>query len=72
MRVTKEVAEKMGMIPSECPRTQLRNILLFSVYQRNQRAVDSCENHSEVLELGIIPRGLQKPENFQFRSHSIF
>lgn len=70
--ISKETAEKMGMIPSDNIAGVLRNICLLSVYQRNERAIDACDSYEDVLRLGIIPKNLQKPENFQFRSHSIF
>lgn len=69
MTITREVAEKLGMIPSEDTAVQLRNICLLSVYQRNQRAIDACDSYEDVLNLGVIPKNLQKPEKFRFRSH---
>lgn len=71
MTVTKEVAKKMGMIPSDNTAVQLRNICLLSVYQRNQRAIDACESYEDVVRLGVIPKNLQKPENFRFRSSCV-
>lgn len=69
MNISDETASKMRIIASEDVFMQLRNICLYSIYQRNQRAVDSCANYDEVFKLGIIPKHLQNPEKFQFRSH---
>jgi hypothetical protein len=69
MSISGEIAAKLGIIASEDVFMQLRNICLYSIYQRNQRAVDSCANYDEVLKLGIIPKHLQNPENFRFSSH---
>lgn len=69
MSISGEIAAKMGIIASEDVFMQLRNICLYSVYQRNQMAVDACGSYEDVLKLGIIPKHLQNPEKFQFRSH---
>lgn len=69
MSISDELAAKIGIVASEDVFMQLRNICLYSVYQRNQMAVDACYSYEDVLKLGIIPKHLQNPENFRFSSH---
>lgn len=67
-----KVAEKMGMVPSNNIAVQLRNVHLYTLYQMYQREVDACNSYEEVLKLGIIPKNLQKSEDFKISSSTGF
>lgn len=56
MKITKEVGEKMGMVPH--PKTTsdlLKNLRLAMVYQIHQSEIDNCLSLQEVEKLGILP-----------------
>lgn len=64
MRLTPEIATKLGMVPGEW----FRNACLWELYSNNPGSFDNCESLDEAISKGLIPKHLDTREFIDLNS----